>query len=402
MSRLAWLAAAGAIIVVPGLAAAEDTITIGMTVSQTGALNVESVAQGHGFEMWRDDVNAAGGIKAGGKSYKVKIVSYDDQSQGGRVQQLYTRLIVQDKAQFLFGPYSSGLTGTAAVISEQYGKIMLVTGGAEPKTYELGNKYLFQTITQASYYLTGAVEALHSKAPGAKVAMVYSDDPFSKAVAKATRDQAAEAGFKIVLDESYAPTTTDFSPIINKIISSQADALLGGGHYADGATMTRQIYDQKAGLKWVSLLVAPDSAQFASLGPAAVGITTPSQWEPQVTYKPDFGPTPAAFAKAYEERFKVEPDYRAASAYGGGLILQHAIEKANSIEPDKVAAALNATDVTIFFGHVKFATDAQHHGLQVAHQMVVAQWQKKGDKLDREVVWPLAAKTADILYPLPH
>ena len=60
--------------------------------------------------MWRDEVNAAGGIKAGGKSYKVKLVSYDDQSQGGRVQQLYTRLIVQDKAQFLFSPYSSGLS----------------------------------------------------------------------------------------------------------------------------------------------------------------------------------------------------------------------------------------------------------------------------------------------------
>jgi branched-chain amino acid transport system substrate-binding protein len=402
MKRLGLIATLAVIVAAPGIAAAEDTITVGMTVSQTGALNVEAVAQGHGFEMWRDEVNAAGGIKAGGKQYKIKLVTYDDQSQGSRVQQLYTRLIVQDKAQFLFGPYSSGLTGTAAVISEQYGKIMLVTGGAEPKTYELGNKYLFQLITAADHYLTGAVEALHSKNPGAKLAMVYSDDPFSKAVAKAARDQATEAGLNIVLDESYAPTTTDFSPIINKMISAQADSLLGGGHYADGATMARQIYDQKAGLKWVSLLVAPDSSQFSSLGPAALGITTPSQWEPQVTYTPDFGPTPAAFAKAYEAQFKTEPDYRAAAAYGGGLILQHAIEKAGSIEPEKVATVLNALDVTTFFGHVKFATDAQHHGLQIAHAMVVAQWQKKGDTLQREVVWPLAAKTADILYPLPH
>jgi branched-chain amino acid transport system substrate-binding protein len=54
--------------------------------------------------------------------------------------------IVQDKAQFLFGPYSSGLVATAAVISEQYGKLMLITGGAEPKTYDLGNKNLFQAL----------------------------------------------------------------------------------------------------------------------------------------------------------------------------------------------------------------------------------------------------------------
>ena len=69
------------------------------------------------------------------------------------MQQLYTRLIIQDKAEFLFAPYSSGLTATAAVISEQYGKIMIITGGAEEKTYTLGNKYLFQVITPAGHYL---------------------------------------------------------------------------------------------------------------------------------------------------------------------------------------------------------------------------------------------------------
>jgi branched-chain amino acid transport system substrate-binding protein len=57
------------------------------------------------------------------------------------------------------------------------------------------------------------------------------------------------------MDESYAPSTTDFGPIINKIISSNADAFIGGGHYSDGATLARQMYDQK--VKWVSILVAP-------------------------------------------------------------------------------------------------------------------------------------------------
>src|SRR5581483_5727293 len=89
-----------------------------------------------------------------------------------------------------------------------------------------------------------------------------------------------------------SPSTTDFSPIINKIISSGADAFLGGGHYPDGATLARQLYDQKANLKFVSILVAPDSPKFASLGPAALGVTVPSQWEPEVKFNPDFGPTP--------------------------------------------------------------------------------------------------------------
>jgi branched-chain amino acid transport system substrate-binding protein len=383
------------------LAADAKEITIGMTSSQTGALNVDSVAQMRGYEMWRDEVNDAGGIKAGDEHYKVRFVSYDDQSQGGRVQQLYTRLIVQDKAQFLFSPYSSGLTGTAAVITEQYGKIMVVTGGAEGKTYQLGNKYLFQAITSADHYLTGAVDALHSLAPQSQVAFVYSDDPFSKAVVTAAREQAQEAGFKIVLDESYGPSTTDFSPVINKIISAKADVLLGGGHYPDGATLARQLYDQKAGLKWVTLLVAPGDEEFSSLGQAALGISVPSQWEPQAVYKPDFGMTGAEFAKTFKAKFNVDADYHSASGYTAGQILQHAIEQAGSIDPDKVAAALNAMDVTTFFGHVKFATDPQHHGLQIAHEMVLAQWQMKNGKLEREIIWPKSAATANILYPLP-
>jgi branched-chain amino acid transport system substrate-binding protein len=400
MKRLCLIAATALLFAAPAYAAGDDTLTIGFTVSQTGPLNLDSLAQSYGTDLWRDEVNAAGGIKVGNKHYKLKFVSYDDQSQGGRVQQLYTRLIVQDKAQFLFSPYSSGLTATAAVITEQYGKLMITTGGAEGKTYKLGNKYLFQALTSADHYLTGALDLLKQKDPKARVAMVYSDDPFSKAVVGAAREQAKEHGFTVVLDESYPPSQTDFSAIINKIISAKADAFLGGGHYPDGATLTRQLHDQKASLKWVTVLVAPDSPEFASLGQAALGISVPSQWEPQVTYKPDFGPTPAAFAKAFEAKFKKEPDYHAAAGYAGGLLLQHAIEQAGSIDPDKVAAALNKTDVTTFFGHTKFATDAKDHGLQIAHQMVLAQWQMKNGKLVKEVIWPKAAETAEPLYPL--
>src|SRR5580700_3908078 len=168
MKRICLIAAAATLFAAPALA--EDTITVGFTASQTGPLNVDSLGQQRGYEFWRDEVNAAGGIKAGGKSYKVNFVSYDDQSVGGRVQQLYTRLVNQDRAQFLFSPYSSGLVATAAIISEQYGKVMLTTGGAEEKTYQLGNKNLFQLYSPAGQYLAGAIDALKEKNPKAQVA----------------------------------------------------------------------------------------------------------------------------------------------------------------------------------------------------------------------------------------
>ncbi|MGH8686499.1 MAG: amino acid ABC transporter substrate-binding protein [Burkholderiales bacterium] len=398
MRKILLAAALAAFAAAPAFAA--DTITIGMTVSQTGPLNVDSVSQLRGAELWRDEVNAAGGIKAGDKHYKVAFVSYDDQSQGGRVQQLYTRLLLQDKSQFLLSPYSSGLTATAAVISEQYGAIMIDGGGAEGKIFKLGNKYLFQVITAADQYLSGAIAELKQHNPQAKVAFVYSDDPFSKAVVAAARKQAEAAGFTVAMDESYPPATTDFTAIINKVISSGADAFLGGGHYPDGATLARQLHDQKAGLKWITILVAPDSQKFKTLGAAASGVTVPSQWEPQVKYTPDFGPTVAQFTQQYHAKFNSDPDYHAATGYVEGLLLQHAIEQAGSIDRDAVAAKLNAMEVTTFFGRCKFATGEQDHGLQLAHDMVLAQWQTKGGELVKEMVWPDAAATAKATYPL--
>ena len=136
-----------------------QNLTLGFTASNTGAMNVDSLEQKRGFELWRDQVNAAGGIKAGGKSYKVQFVSYDDESNPKRVQQLYSRLILQDKADFLFSPYSSSLTATAAIVTEQYEKIMLTTGAAEGKTYTLGNHYLFQMFTPSGIPEGGAGHA---------------------------------------------------------------------------------------------------------------------------------------------------------------------------------------------------------------------------------------------------
>src|SRR6202451_4810452 len=196
MKRICLFAAAATMFAAPAFA--EDTITVGFTASQTGPLNVDSLGQQRGYEFWRDEVNAAGGIKVAGKKYKVNFVSYDDQAVGGRVQQLYTRLAVQDKADFLFSPYSSGLTAPAAVISEQYGKIMINSGGAEEKPFMLGNKSLFRVITSATHSLSGAVAALKANDPHAKIAMVYSDDPFSKAVLAAAKDQGKAAGLQVV------------------------------------------------------------------------------------------------------------------------------------------------------------------------------------------------------------
>lgn len=378
-----------------------QNVTVGFTVSKTGALNVDSLEQYRGFELWRDQVNAAGGIKAGGKTYKIQFTSYDDESNSKRVQQLYSRMILQDKADFLFSPYSSSLAATAAIVTEQYGKIMLTTGAAEEKTYKLGNKYLFQMFAPAGQYLKIALDALKSKDPKAPIAFVYEDAAFSVAVVTQAKEYAQQQGFNVAFTEAYAPNTTDFSAILDKVIASKATVLMGGGHYADGSTLARQLKSRKANMKLITLLVAPDSPQWVELGDAGIGVSVPSQWEPHVKVNPQFGPTVEQFAKDYKAKYNVEPSYESAGGYATGLILQHAIEQAGTLDSDKVAGALNATDATTFYGRTKFATAANEHGLQQGHNMVLAQWQKdKSGKPIKQVIWPDASKSAPMQYPI--
>jgi len=233
------------------------------------------------------------------------------------------------------------------------------------------------------------------------VAFVYEDSSFSVAVVTPAKAYAQQLGFNVVFTEAYAPATTDFSAIIDKVINSKATVLLGGGHYADGSTLARQLYGHKVPLKMLTLLVAPDSPQWVELGDAAVGVTVPSQWAAQSTFKSQYGPSGADFAKAYAAKYNTPPSYESAGGYACGLILQRAIEQAGGPDSGKVAAALNSTDITTFYGRTQFATAANNHGLQVSHSMILAQWQKdKSGKLVKEVVWPLVGKSANLVYPI--
>ncbi|RMF28669.1 MAG: branched-chain amino acid ABC transporter substrate-binding protein, partial [Chloroflexi bacterium] len=212
-----------------------------------------------------------------------------------------------------------------------------------------------------------------------------------------------------VLFEGYEKDTTDFGPFINKIEAAKPDAIIGGGHFQDGSTFAKQLYEKKTAVKMVAVLVAPAVPEFADLGDAAVGIVGPSQWESLAKYSPEaakaaglewFGPTIDDFVSAYKGKYGYEPGYHAAGGYAAGLVLQKAIEDAGSLDTAAIKSALEKMDIMIFFGHIKFDT-GDAHGKQLGHDMVYLQWQKDASgNLVRQIVWPEAAKTAEPIYPL--
>jgi len=384
----------------------KDFVLIGFTASKTGKLNVEATRQINGLNLWVEQVNKAGGIKMpDGKQLKVETKYYDDESNKDRVQELYTRLISSDKADFLVSPYSSGLTDAAAVIAQQNRRIMITAGAASDSTHSKGYALVFQSYTPASRYLTGAVDILLKLDPKAKkIAIIHENDKFSTDVAKALKKYAEGKGMQIPLFEGYDSGTTDFAPFINKIPQG-VDAVMGGGHFADTTTFARQLYEKKVATKMIALLVAPPEPKFAELGEACISVIGASQWEPLAKYSPEaakaenvewFGPTVPEFLKLYEDKYgKEEPSYHSGGGYAAGLILQKAIESAGSIDTDKVKAALDKQDMYTFYGRIKFNTTPKLQGLQEGHEMIYIQWQKdKQGKPVKAAVWPTAAATA--------
>lgn len=382
--------------------ATEKTVIIGFTASLTGKLNVESTRQTNGLKLWMDQVNAAGGLKlADGTVVQFEAKFYDDESSKDRVQELYTKLVNEDKADFLISPYSSGLADASAVIAEQYERIMITTGAASEGTYQKGYTLVYQTYTPAGRYLAGAVDMLATVDPNAKrIAIVHENDKFSTDVVAALEQYATSKGYNIVLKEGYDTGTTDFAPIINKI-PADVDAILGGGHFADGQQFAKAISSKNLPVKFIALLVAPPEPTFAEIGDAAFGIVGPSQWEPLAAFTPDYGPTGEEFINAYKAAYNEEPSYHAAGGYVAGLILQRAIETAGSLDTQAIKAALDNLDMMTFFGRIKFETSPESHGLQTGHSMVYIQWQKDASgALTKQVVWPTEGKTADPVYPI--
>lgn len=90
-------------------------ILVGATVSLEGKYKETSYMIQNGFRVWAKEVNRHGGLL--GRA--VKLIFYDDRSRKDLVRKLYEKLIMEDKVNLLFSPYSTSLTLVASEVSER-------------------------------------------------------------------------------------------------------------------------------------------------------------------------------------------------------------------------------------------------------------------------------------------
>jgi branched-chain amino acid transport system substrate-binding protein len=396
-----WIAAAVLAGALPGRASAQaDTITLGAAVSLTGKYSTNGKNTLDGYQLAVKRINEMGGVKVGGKTYKLAIKYYDDESTSARGAQLVERLITQDGVKFVLGPYSSGLTKAIAPVTEKYGIPMVEGNGADRSLFTHGFKYLFAVLSTSDHYLRDAVNLLgaHAKALGKspkdlKIAIAVENDDFSQDVRDGIAEDAKRLGMKIVVDDKLPPDLNDMSATLTKVKALKPDLLAVSGHAKGAALAVRQVAEQQVDVPMLATTHC-DSAQIAEKFPQqAEYAVCGSQWDASLKYSDRWFGTARQYAARFKQDFNYEAPYQAAESTASVLVFVDAFARAGSLDQKKVRDALASTDLQTFFGPIKF----DQTGKNTVKPMVLYQVQK-GRYV---VVAPENVAEGKLIFPAP-
>ena len=341
-----------------------DTIILGSSISLTGKYATNGLHTQRGYDYAVKVINEAGGVKVGGKSYKLAVKYYDDESTPARGAQLAERLIQQDGVEYMLGPYSSGMTKAIAPVSEKFGVPMVEAEGASRSLFTQGYKYLFAVLSTSEQYLASAVHMAaeerkkNFKSPSeVRVALAFEGDPFSMDVRAGVIDNINEYGMKIIIDDQLPADLSDMSTTLTKVKALKPDILIISGHSKGAATAARQIDEMKVNVPMIAMTHCEAAKVQEKFPNAATGFLCPTQWVETLSKSDEmFGS-----AMDWNEGFKKEypsytsVPYQSAQASAAVYVWKEGFEAANSFDKDAVRDALSAVEMTTFYGDIKFS-----------------------------------------------
>jgi branched-chain amino acid transport system substrate-binding protein len=357
-----------------------DTIVLGSAISLTGKYSTNGIHAKNGYELAVKKINETGGVKIGGKSYKLKVVYYDDESTPARGAQLAERLIKQDGVKYMLGPYSSGLTKAVAPVTEKYKIPMVEAEGASRSLFTQGYKYLFAVLSTSEQYLASsiALAAEIAKKNGRepqdlKVAMAFENDPFSLDVRAGVADDISKYGMKIVVDDKLPRDLSDMSATLTKVRALKPDLLVISGHSKGAATAARQIKEMKIDVPMIAITHCESAKVIDKFGASTNGFLCPTQWSETLSYSDDMFGSAADYDKLFKATYSGYKNvpYQAAQASAAVMVWKDAFERANSFDTDKLRDAIADTDMKTFYGGIKFSAA----GNNTAKPMVLRQIQ---------------------------
>ena len=359
------------------------------------------------LEMWRDDVNANGGLLG----RPVELVCYDDQSNPTNVPGIYTKLITVDKVDLLLGPYATNMAAAAMPVIMQYNMTTISILAVDVNRHFHYSRY-FDMIpvgpegTKAFSRGFFALAAAQEPKPQT-VAIVATDAEFSKTSADGARENAEAEGFKIIYDQTYPPSTTDFAPVVRAVQAANPDLVFVAAYPPDTVGIVRAAAEiglnpKMLGGTMIGLLITPIKTQ---LGPMLDGIVISESFVPA----PSFNfPGVADVLKRYQVKAageKIDPIGYAFVPFGyaAGQVLAQAVEATKSLDHARLADFIHQHTFSTVVGEINYAAD----GAWAAPRTLVTQFQNVAagnidqfrDGSVQPVLWPPQYKTGTMIYP---
>nr|WP_033445695.1 substrate-binding domain-containing protein [Ornithinibacillus scapharcae] len=244
----------------------DDTITIGVLASVTGALESYGKQTTRGFELGLEYATD-GTMEVAGK--KIKVIIEDTETDPEVARQKALKLLEDDGADFLVGSSSSGDTLAVTPLAEEYEKIMIVEPAvADSITGSEYNDYIFRTARNSSQDAVAAAAAIAGE--GVKIATLAPDYSFGHDGVSAFVAAAEELGADIVHQEFADQAATDFTANIQKIIEADPDYLFVV--WAGANSPWNQIADMKLQEQGIKISTgAPDIPALATMN-ALIGM----------------------------------------------------------------------------------------------------------------------------------
>ena len=392
----------------PAKAQSGEPIKIGFSMSLTGPLSPNGKQALLGMQIWEEEINAKGGLLG----RPVKLIHYDDQSQSAPVPSIYTKLLDVDKVDLILGPYATVPAAAAMPVAMQKGKMIIILFGLGVNSEFKYNKF-FAMIPSGPdpkpSFTEGFFQIASAQNPKPQtVALIASDQEFSRNACDGARENAKKAGLRIVYDRTYPPNTTDFTPVMRAIAATNAEVVAVCSYPLDSVGIVKSTNEINFKPKLIGgAMVGLQATGIKNqLGPRLNGWVNYETWVPDK--KMMFEGTEEFFKKYQSKATAAGVDplgyYLGGWGYAYIQILGQAVAATKSLKDDVLAEYIHKNSFKTIHGTIKFGANGEWDKsgmLQVQYHGI-----KQGAGLEtwrgmdyQKVLTPSSLKTGDVIYP---
>ncbi len=329
-------------------AAPADVIKIGHVAPLTGGIAHLGKDNENGARLAVDEINAAGGIKLGDKTYKLELVAEDDKADP-KEGTIAAQKLVDAGVIAVVGHLNSGTTIPASKIYSDASVAQISPSATNPKYTDQGFKTTFRVVAndnqQGSVLANYAKDGLKAKT----VAIIDDRTAYGQGLADVFEKVAKEGGIKVVTREFTNDKATDFNAILTKVKAGKPEVIMYGGMDATAGPMAKQM--KQLGIK--SVLLAGDGAcspEFVKLAGDAAEVLHCSM-AGEAVEKLAKG---EEFKTKYKAKFNQDVQIYSPYSYDAVYVIADAIKRAGKADRAAVTAAVPATNLPALTGNITF------------------------------------------------